>query len=186
MLTLNGPITLTPEGRNAIQAEDINVKAVWTLALSVVLLAGCGSSPVATKVSTQGSQAEANGLFFKEADYANKIAVVDIHKLVYDEASNKENAGKKFVVSGDLGYSVGDMQLVDANDVTLTLTEDGHYAYIHRERHILRSAAENFIKKVGGDMKGTSTVYFTLKSGNTNTRVHVDAIKRPDGTLVKL
>lgn len=162
------------------------MKAVWTLALSVVLLAGCGTSPVATKASLSSSQVEANGLFFKEADYKNQIAVVDIFKLTTDEATNKANEGKKFVVSGELYYSIGDMQLVDANDVTLSMTADGHYANVHRERFMFRSAADNFVKKVGADLKGTSTVYFTLKSGNLNTRVHVDAIKRADGSLVKL
>lgn len=163
------------------------MKAVWTLALSVVLLAGCGTSPVGTKAAT-GSQVEANGLFssFKEADYKLQITVKEINAYVGQDDLNKANAGKKFVVTGQLGYSVGDMQLVDANDVSLTLTgADKSYDYIHRERFMLRSAADSFIKKVGGDLQGQSTVYFTLKSGNMNSRVHVDAIKRPDGKLVK-
>lgn len=161
------------------------MKAVWTLALSVVLLAGCGTSPVGTKVSATSSQTQASGLFFKEADYKNQTTVVELHKLAYDEPTNKANEGKKFVVTGDLYYSVGDMQLVDANDVTLSLKDGEHYANIHRERFMFRSAAESFIDKVGGKLEGNSTVYFTLKSGNTNYRVHVDAIKRPDGKLVK-
>lgn len=164
------------------------MKAIWTLALSVVLLAGCGTSPVGSNVTATGSKVEANGLFtrFNEADYKQQIAVKEIRQYVDNNELNQANAGKKFVVSGDLGYSVGDMQLVDANDVTLTLSgEGGSYAYIHRERFMFRSAAESFIKKVGGDLKGQSTVYFTLKTGNLNTRVHVDAIKRPDGQLVK-
>lgn len=166
------------------------MKAVWTLALSVVLLAGCGTSPVGTKVaSSMSTQAQANGLFssFKEADYKEAVSIDQISAFANKDDVNAANAGKKFRADGDLGYSIGDMQLVDANDVTLTLSgEGGSYAYIHRERFMLRNSAQSFIKKVGGDLKGTSTVYFTVKTGNINSRIHVDAIKRPDGTLVKL
>lgn len=166
------------------------MKAMWTLALSVVLLAGCGTSPVGTKVAgTTASQAQANGLFssFKEADYQETVSVRQINAFMDQDDVNQANAGKKFKAEGDLNYSVGDMQLVDANDVTLTLSgEGGSYAYLHRERFMFRGASQSFIKKVGGDQQGTSTVYFTVKTGNLNSRIHVDAIKRPDGTLVKL
>lgn len=161
------------------------MKAIWTLAM-VVVLAGCGTAP--QMVSGSSETAQANGLFgsFKESRYTQVATVDQLGRLQNDEATNKQNAGKRFQISGSLGYSIGDMQLVDANDVYLNLTADGAYAQIHREPFVLRSRAEAFITKVFGDVKGTTTVYFTVKTGNLHGRIHVDAIKRPDGKIVTL
>ena len=161
------------------------MKAIWTVAL-VALLAGCGTAP--QLVAGAPVNAQATGLFgsFKESQYTQVVTVDQLGRFQNDEATNKQNAGKRFQVSGTLGYSIGDMQLVDANDVTLNLSTDAGYAYIHRENFILRSKAEAFVKKVFGEAKGTSTVYFTVKTGNLHGRIHVDAIKRPDGKIVTL
>jgi len=162
------------------------VKAFWTVAM-VALLAGCGTAP--QMVSGPSSNAQADGLLssFKESRYTQVATMAQLSQFQNDEQANRANAGKRFQVTGTLGYSIGDMQLVDANDVTLTLSSaEGSYAYIHRENFILRSRAEAFIKKVMGEAKGSSTVYFTVKTGNIHGRIHVDAIKRPDGTTVTL
>jgi hypothetical protein len=162
------------------------VKAVWTVAL-VALLAGCGTAP--QMVSGSSGNAQANGLFssFKESQYTQAATVDQIGKFQNDEQANRVAAGKRYMATGSLGYSIGDMQLVDANDVTLNLTgTDGGYVYIHRENFILRSKAESFVDKVFGEVKGTSTIYFTVKTGNIHGRIHVDAIKRPDGKIVTL
>ncbi len=162
------------------------MKAVWTVAL-VALLAGCGTAP--QMVDGASGNAQANGLFssFKESQYTQVATLDQIGKFQNDEQANRAAAGKRYMATGTLGYSIGDMQLVDANDVTLSLTgAEGGYVYIHRENFILRSKAEAFVKKVFGEAKGASTVYFTVKTGNLHGRIHVDAIKRPDGKLVTL
>lgn len=162
------------------------MKAFWTVAL-VALLAGCGTAPQMAPSASDAMQA--NGLLssFKESRYTDAATIAQLQDFQNDEQRNRENAGKRFKVTGTLGYSIGDMQLVDANDVTLNLRgADGGYVYIHRENFILRSRAEAFVKKVMGETKGTSTVYVTIKTGNLHGRLHVDAIKRPDGTLVTL
>lgn len=164
------------------------MKAFWTVAL-VTLLAGCGTAPQMAPGAAPSGTATANGLFssFKESNYTQETTIKDLFTFQNDEQANKANAGKRFKVEGDLGYSIGDMQLVDANDVSLTLSNaERNYAYIHRARFMLRSSAESFIKKVGGDMEGNSTVYITIKTGNLHGRIHVDAIKRPDGKIVTL
>ncbi len=153
----------------------------------VALLAGCGTAP--QMVSGASETAQANGLFdsFKESQYTQLATMTQLRQFQDDEQTNRSAAGKRFKIVGTLGYSIGDMQLVDANDVTLSLSgTDGGYAYIHRENFILRSKAEAFAKKVTGDVKGTSTIYFTVKTGNIHGRLHVDAIKRPDGKVVTL
>lgn len=153
----------------------------------VALLAGCGTAP--QMVSGASETAQANGLFdsFKESQYTQLATMTQLRQFQDDEQANRSAAGKRFKFVGTLGYSIGDMQLVDANDVTLSLSgTDGGYAYIHRENFILRSKAEAFAKKVTGDVKGTSTIYFTVKTGNIHGRIHVDAIKRPDGKVVTL
>jgi len=162
------------------------VKAVWTVAM-VALLAGCGTAP--QMVSGSSESAQANGLFgsFKESQYAQVATLDQLRGFQDDEQLNRQNAGKRFQIVGTLGYSIGDMQLVDANDVTLSLSgAAGGYAYIHRENFLMRSRAEAFVAKVFGEVKGTSTVYFTVKTGNIHGRIHVDAIKRPDGKIVTL
>ncbi len=162
------------------------MKAFWTVAL-VALLAGCGTAPQMLAGTSEAAQA--NGLLssFKESPYSQVVTLDQLARFQDDEQTNKQNAGKRFQIVGTLGYSIGDMQLVDANDVTLTLrSPDGGYAYIHRENFVLRSRAEAFVAKVFGEVKGTSTVYFTVKTGNLNKRIQVDAIKRPDGKVVTL
>lgn len=155
---------------------------------TLALLAGCGVAPqtgVGGSSATGGMQA--NGLFssFKEKNYTTAATIQEIQKLAGDEAQNKANAGKRFYATGKLDAFIGDMQLVDKNDVTLSLADEGgDYVYIHREGFILRSGADSFIKKVGAGAQ--VTVYFTIKTGNTNTRIHVDAIKRADGKIVTL
>ena len=162
------------------------MKAFWSVAL-VALLAGCGTAP--QMVTTASGSVQADGLFgsFKESQYTQQATVKDLHTFQSNEQTNRENAGKRFKITGTLGYSIGDMQLVDANDVTLNLSgADGGYVYIHRENFILRSKAQAFVAKVFGEVKGTSTVYVTVKTGNLHGRIHVDAIKRPDGKIVTL
>ncbi|MNY03807.1 hypothetical protein D3C86_1364470 [compost metagenome] len=160
-----------------------------TLTLAALtLLAGCGIAPQAgVGTSAATGEVQARSLFggFKEKNYAAAATIAELRKLADDDAHNKANAGKRFQAAGVLNASIGDMQLVDKNDVTLSLSgEGGDYAYIHRERFILRSGAEAFIKKVGAGER--VTVYFTVKTGNLNTRLHVDAIKRADGKVVTL
>ncbi len=163
------------------------MKAVWTVAL-VTLLAGCGTMPQMVSGTSSSDSVEANGLFssFKESNYTQQASIADMRKFADDEASNRAQAGKRFQATGTIGCSIGDMQLVDANDVTVTLSSGAEYAYIHRERFILGSKARAFIANVKGDQPGLSTIYFTVKTGNLNTRIHVDAIKRPDGKIIKL
>lgn len=164
------------------------MKAFWTVAL-VTLLAGCGTAPQMAPGAAPSGTASTSGLFssFKESNYTQTVTVKDLFALQNDEAANRASAGKRLKVTGDLGYSIGDMQLVDLNDVALTLTgEGGGYSYIHRARFITRKSALSFVDKVGGDLDGQSTVYLTIKTGNIHGRLHVDAIKRPDGKIVTL
>ena len=161
------------------------MRAFWTVAM-VALLAGCGTAP--QMVSGSSETAQANGLFssFKESQYTQVATIQDLYRFQTDEAANKQNAGKRFKMYGSLGYSIGDMQLVDANDVYLNLTTDDGNAQVHRESFVLRSRAEAFVEKVFGGAKGQFTVYFTVKAGKLFGKFEIDAIKRPDGKIITL
>lgn len=163
------------------------MKAIWTLAL-VTLMAGCGLAPQTTISGPSSGSLEAAGRFssFKESLYPQAVSMQELLRLQSDDAFNRANAGKRFHTVGQLNYSIGDMQLVDNNDVFLKLSAGDRYTTIHRENFLIRSKAEAFVLKVGAHFAGDSTVYFTVKTGNRNTRIRVDAIKRPDETLIKL
>jgi hypothetical protein len=172
------------------------MQKLFTIVAATLMLAGCGTAPtLAPQAATTGAKVAAQGLFssFKESDYQaidmKKLDAIDCDSAdgktcQLDGPQRNANKGKKFKFTGAITYSKGSMSIapyvIHVGDVT-----------VYSKNFLFESSAESFLNKVGAkhwtDGKAeVVTAYVTLKSPAATIPYTFDAVKRADGTLVRL
>lgn len=159
------------------------MKAVWTLALSVVLLAGCGTAPSATAPQAATGSARASGLFsgltFKEAAY-RQVTLDELSNL-YDEPEGHD--GEKVKATGFVGARIPAFGL---GEYTITLFDEQQSA----SRATLFSGSSGFSSKARKLDKelhaGTHEVVTVYLDVDAEERFEVRAVRYSDGKLKTL
>lgn len=137
-------------------------------------------------------QADSLFSFFQERKYTQLVTLSEIRRLKNDRAFYQENIGKRFKAVGKLNPQRLSLSHANSPDLILLLNEGNNQEEVHKEFFFLQSRREAFIDKVTGNVDGESTIYFTVKrydpagAVNFSQRIHLDAVRRPDGKIMTL